>query len=72
MNALISLGFQAGMLTLTAVVPWFRNIVMDLMPPDLDESIRDAVGYSYYSFWAMMFGVAVGGTLSGSCAKTID
>jgi hypothetical protein len=71
LNAMFSTLFQIGMFLITGLIPWFRNVVKDLMPPNLDESMKDAVGYSYYSFWAMMFGVALGGTMSGICAKPL-
>jgi hypothetical protein len=67
-NAGISSAFQAGMLLLVTLVPWFRNVVMKLMPPDVDLKVRVAVGIAYYSFWAALFGVAVGGSLSAGCA----
>jgi hypothetical protein len=71
LNALLSTSFQAGMFLIVGLIPWFRNVIKDLMPPDLDENIQDSVSYSYYSFWAMMFGMALGGTFSGSCAKPL-
>ena len=67
-NAGISSAFQAGMLLLVTFIPWFRNVVMKLMPPDVDLKVRVAVGLAYYSFWAALFGVAVGGSLSAGCA----
>jgi hypothetical protein len=53
---------------LVTLVPWFRNVVMKLIPPDVDLKVRVAVGLAYYSFWAALFGVAVGGSLSAGCA----
>ncbi len=67
-NALISAAFQLCLMLLITIVPWFRNIVSNIMPTDLDINIVDSVVYSYYSFWAAMFGMAIGGSLSGSCA----
>lgn len=71
LNALFSMLFQVGMFLIVGLIPWFRNVIKDLMPPNLDANIKDSVGYSYYSFWAMLFGVALGGTMSGSCAKPL-
>lgn len=68
LNSLLSMGFQAGMMILIALIPWFRTVVGDLLPPDVDAVVKDAVGYSYYSLWAMLFGMAIGGTMSSSCA----
>jgi hypothetical protein len=66
-NAGISFGIQAITLFLCWLFPSMRNIVSGLLPPDLDTAILDSVGYSYYSFWASLFGTAIGGTLSGIC-----
>jgi hypothetical protein len=72
LNSLLSAGFQAGILVLIAVVPWFRTVVSNLLPPDVDAVVKETVGYSYYSFWAMLFGMAIGGTMSSSCAVAVD
>jgi hypothetical protein len=72
LNSLISLGFHLGLLLLVLFVPWFRNIVGNLFSPEIDQTLRDSVGFGYYSFWATMFGVALGGTLSGSCATDVQ
>jgi hypothetical protein len=66
-NAGIALGIQAGALTLCYFIPGLRHLVTNLFPLDLDPNIQDALGYSYYSFWAALFGTAIGGTLSGVC-----
>jgi hypothetical protein len=68
-NAAIVLGIQAGTLLVVKFVPFFRNIVTGLFPPDMDQNVSDAVGYSYFSLWAALFGTAIGGTLSGVCGK---
>lgn len=66
-NAGISTAIQAGVLLLTWLVPSIRGIVTNIMPPDVDTAIQTSVGYSYYAFWASLFGTAIGGTLSGIC-----
>lgn len=66
-NAGLALGIQGLFLLLAWLIPGLRGIVSNLMPPDLDANILDSVGYSYYSFWASLFGTAIGGTLSGIC-----
>ena len=68
-NSSLALGIQAGTLLVTYFIPFLRGIVSGLLPPDLDKNILDAVGYSYYSMWAALFGTAIGGTLSGICGK---
>jgi hypothetical protein len=66
-NSSISLAIQGVTLALTVFLPSLRGIVSGLLPPDLDPAILDSVAYSYYSFWAALFGTAIGGTLSGVC-----
>lgn len=66
-NAGIALAIQAGVLALCYFIPGLRNLVTNLFPLDLDPLIQDSLGYGYYSFWAALFGTAVGGTLSGVC-----
>lgn len=67
LNSGLATGIQAVVLFLVWLIPFLRNIVTGLLPPDLDSNILDAVGYSYFSLWAALFGIAVGGTLSGIC-----
>lgn len=71
LNSLVSVGFHVGLLVLIVAVPWFRNTVMNLFSPEIDQTVRDSIGFGYYSFWATMFGVALGGTLSASCAQEV-
>jgi hypothetical protein len=66
-NAGISLGIQSVVLLLVHFLPFLRNIVSDLLPAETDLAIKDSIGYSYFSAWAALFGVAIGGTLSGVC-----
>ena len=66
-NAGIALGIQAGTLALCFMFPGLRSLVTNLFPLDLDVRILDSLGYGYYSFWAALFGTAIGGTMSGVC-----
>lgn len=67
-NAGIALGFQSVALFLAYMIPGTRGLVTKLLPPDTDVVITTSIGYSYWSLWASLFGVAVGGTLSGICS----
>jgi len=67
-NAGISLGIQAVTLPLIWFVPSLRSLVTNLLPPDTDTVIMTSIGYSYWSLWAALFGMAIGGTLSGVCS----
>lgn len=67
-NAGIAAGIQAGVLALCYFIPGLRGLITNLFPLDLDSRIQDSLGYGYYTFWAALFGTAVGGTLSGVCS----
>ncbi len=66
-NSAISFGIQSGTLLLVWFVPYLRNIVTGLFPPDTDPAILDSVGYSYFSAWAALYGTAISSSLSGVC-----
>ncbi len=66
-NAGIAFGIQAAVLGVCVFVPSVRGLITNVMPPDLDGAIVNSVGYSYYSFWATMFGIAISGMLSAVC-----
>jgi len=67
-NAGIAFGIQAAVLLLCVFVPSVRGLITNILPPDLDQAISDSLGYSYYSFWATLFGVAISGMLSAVCS----
>ena len=67
-NAGVAMGIQAGVLALCYFFPGLRGLITNLFPLDLDSRIQDSLGYGYYTFWAALFGTAVGGTLSGVCS----
>jgi hypothetical protein len=67
MNAAIPTAFQISLLSLTLFIPWFQNVVGDLLPPDTPAFGKMAAAMAYYTFWATLMGGALGGTLSGSC-----
>jgi hypothetical protein len=67
LNALIPLAFHAVLLTVVLLVPWFQDLVGNLMPPDTPAYVKSATSLSYYTFWATMMGAALGGSFSGSC-----
>jgi hypothetical protein len=67
-NAGMAMGIQAAVLALCYFIPGLRGLITNLFPLDLDSRIQDSLGYGYYTFWAALFGTAVGGTLSGVCS----
>jgi hypothetical protein len=66
-NATLAMWIQSFMLFLVWFFPSLRGVVSGLLPPTLDPAILDSIGYGYYTFWASLFGTAIGGTLSAVC-----
>ena len=66
-NAGLAFGIQMVVATAVWLIPFLRGIVTGLFPPDTDPIMADAVGYAYFNFWAALYGIAIGGTLSGIC-----
>ncbi len=66
-NAGIGVAIYLGLVGLAAVVPRLRAIVTDIISPEVEENIRESLGYGYYSFWGSLFAIAIGGTLSSIC-----
>ena len=66
-NAGIGTAIYAGLMALAAVVPRLRGIVTDIISPEVEDNVRQSLGYGYYSFWGALFGIAIGGTLSSIC-----
>ena len=67
-NAGISTAVYGVFLALAAFIPKLRSIVTDIISPEVEQNVRDSLGYGYYSFWGSLFGIAIGGTLSAVCA----
>lgn len=67
-NAGIALAFQSVALSIAYFIPSSRALVTNLFPTDTDPIILTSIGYAYWSFWAGVFGIAIGGTLSGVCS----
>ena len=66
-NATLAMWIQAFALFFVWFFPSLRSVVSGLLPPTLDPAILDSIGYGYYTFWASLFGTAIGGTLSAVC-----
>ena len=66
-NAGIATAIYAGFLGLAAGIPSLRGIVTDIISPEVEDNVRQSLGYGYYSFWGALFGIAIGGTLSSIC-----
>ena len=66
-NAGMSCAIQTVTAGLVWLLPFLQNIVTSIFPPDLDPLMASAVGYGYWGFWSAIYGIAIGGTLSGIC-----
>ena len=66
-NAGISTLIYGVLMLLATFIPALRRVVTNILPPEVNPNVTQSLGYGYYSFWGAMFGVAVGGTLSGIC-----
>jgi len=66
-NAGTATAIYAGFLAVAAFVPPLRSIVTNIISPEVEQNVRDSLGYGYYSFWGSLFGIAIGGTMSAIC-----
>jgi hypothetical protein len=66
-NAGISTSIYSILMILASIIPWLRSVVTNVLPPEIGSNISQSLGYGYYSFWGSLFGIAVGGSLSGIC-----
>jgi hypothetical protein len=64
----ISTAIHTGALLLATFIPFLRNSVLNLMPPDTDPRVVGSTVYGYYSFWGILFGLALGGNMTSICA----
>ena len=56
-------------LSLAVLIPGLRSVVVDLFPPSMDPKITSAIGYSYFLFWAALYGFSTGGFMAANCGK---
>ena len=68
-NAGISTLIITLILSLAVAIPGLRSVVVDLFPPSLDSKITASIGYSYFLFWAALYGFSTGGFMSANCGK---
>ena len=66
-NTKLAVGIQGLVLGLVWWFPWLKGLVVDLLPPDINPLVAESVGYGYWSFWATLFGIALGGSFSAIC-----
>jgi len=68
-NAALSTFIVTFTLLLVVCIPGIRGIVTGLFSPTIDQLVAQAVGYSYFLFWAAVYGLVTGGYLSANCGE---
>ena len=66
-NAGLAMLIQVATLVLVWLITPLRGIVTNLLPPDLDPNISDALGYGYFGAFAGAFSTLIGASFSGMC-----
>lgn len=56
-------------LSVAVFIPFLKNIVGSLVSPDIDPTVKEALGYSYFVFWGGLYGFASGGYMSAVCGE---
>jgi hypothetical protein len=67
---LANAGIAAGIQTVTLLFVHFTGFIsipMNMIPYTMEYGVKEGIGYGYYSFFASMFGMVLGGTLSSVC-----
>ena len=70
-NAGLAMLIQIATLVLVWLITPLRGIVTNLLPPDLDPNISDALGYGYFGAFAGAFSTLVGASFSGMCDDAV-
>jgi len=70
-NAGLAMIIQISTLVLVWLVTPLRGIVTNLLPPDLDPNISDALGYGYFGAFAGAFSTLIGASFSGMCDDVV-
>jgi len=68
-NAGMATAIIVLILSLAVAIPGLRSVVVDLFPPSMDPKITISLGYSYFLFWAALYGFSTGGFMAANCGK---
>jgi hypothetical protein len=65
-------GIAAGIQFITLIAIYFlglKSIPINMLPSwiSAQETVREGIGYGYFTFFASTFGTVIGGTLSAIC-----
>jgi len=70
-NAGLALLIQVVVLVLAWLITPLRGVVTNLLPPDTDPNIMDALGYGYFGGFAGAFSTLLGASFSGMCDEVV-
>ena len=56
-------------LSLAVFIPGIKHIVTNIVSPNIEPRIQEALGYSYFLFWGALYGFASGGYMSAVCGQ---
>ena len=65
-NAGIAVAIQLVSLLFVGITGW-TSIPKQMLPETVPYLVREGLGYGYYTFFATMYGIVLGGTLSSIC-----
>lgn len=71
-NAGLALLIQVTVLVLVYLISPLRGIVTNLLPPDMDTNISDALAYGYFGGFAGAFSTLIGASFSGMCDDVVS
>ena len=69
-NGFPSVGLVAVLGGLAQVLGFMRYPVVSILPDSFSDEVKKGIAVSFYVFWGAVYGQALGGSLSQSCAAT--
>jgi uncharacterized membrane protein len=66
-NAGISTLIVTLSLSIAVFIPFLKNIVGSIVSPDIEPTVKEALGYAYFLFWGGLYGFSAGGYMSAVC-----
>ena len=70
MNGFPSVGLVAILGGLAQLFGFMRHPVTSILPDSFSDEVKKGIAVSFYVFWGAVYGQALGGSLSQSCAST--
>jgi hypothetical protein len=70
MNGFPSVGLVGFLGGLAQLFGFMRYPVISILPDSFSDEVKKGIAVSFYVFWGAVYGQALGGSLSQSCATT--